>query len=128
MTDAFARFFSHPCTLLVIGGGVGTNARYWLGVWFVSREWTIHFPWHTFLINVLGSFVLGVVGVACRNRPEWFLLLGTGFCGGFTTFSTFSVETLGLIERSHPAVAAGYVFGSVAAGVAGAYAGIQLVK
>lgn len=128
MPDALARFLTHPCTLLVIGGGVGTNARYWLGAWFVTRGLTAHFPWHTFLINVTGSFVLGVVGIACRNRPGWFLLLGTGFCGGFTTFSTFSVETLGLIERNRPAAAAGYVLGSVLAGLAGAYAGVRLLK
>ena len=130
MLDSVARFLAHPCTLLLVGGGLGTNARYWLGVWFVTRGWTAHFPWHTFWINVVGSFLLGVVGMACRDedRRTWFLLLGTGFCGGFTTFSTFSIETLGMLEKGRTAAAFAYVLGSFLAGLFGAWAGVKLMK
>ena len=119
---------AHPCILLLVGGGVGANARHWLGVLFRDRGWSDRFPWHTFAINVLGSFVLGVVAVACKDRPRWYALLGAGLCGGFTTFSTFSVETVLLLERDRPAAAVGYAVGSVLAAVAGAWAGLRLMR
>jgi CrcB protein len=130
MLDTLARFLANPFTLLLVGGGLGTNARYWLGVWFAARGWSAHFPWHTFGINVAGSFLLGVVAVACRDedRRTWFLLLGTGFCGGFTTFSTFSVETLEMLQKDRAAAAVAYVLGSVLAGLFGAWAGVKLIK
>jgi CrcB protein len=112
--------------LLSAGGATGTVLRYAVAEWFKLREWVEHFPWHTFTINVLGSFVLGVFAVICSQRPGWLLLLGTGFCGGFTTFSTFSVETLVLLEKDRPAAAAGYAIGSVVAGLFGAWAGVKL--
>jgi protein CrcB len=83
---------------------------------------------HTFAINAAGSFVLGMVAVLCHNRPGWFLLLGTGFCGGFTTFSTFSVEALSLFEKDRPGAAIGYMIGSVVAGILGAWAGLKLAR
>lgn len=119
---------THPAVLVFVGGGVGANARYWLGHWFAARGWTAHFPWHTLVINVLGSFVLGVVIVACKDRPGWFLLLGAGFCGGFTTFSTFSVETLLLVERARTGAVLAYTMGSVLAAVAGAWMGARMMR
>jgi CrcB protein len=126
MTAAY--YLTHPCVLLMVGGGVGANLRYWLGVWFRHRGWTDTFPWHTFVINVVGSFVLGVVLVGCKDRPLWFALLGAGLCGGFTTFSTFSAETVQLVEADRIGAAAGYAAGSVLAAVLGAWAGIRVMK
>jgi fluoride ion exporter CrcB/FEX len=99
--------------LLAVGGSAGTIARYAVSEWFKLRDW-----------------VLGFVALLCQfyNRPGWLLLLGTGFCGGFTTFSTFSVEALALLEKGRPWAAAGYAFGSVVAGILGAWVGVKLAS
>lgn len=119
---------SHPCVLLLVGGGLGANARYWLGELFKSRHWADDFPWHTFAINVLGSFALGLVAATCKDRPHWQLFLGVGICGGFTTFSTFSVEALTMLEKDRWIAAGGYVLGSGFAAIAGAALAMKLVR
>lgn len=119
---------THPCVLLLLGGGLGANARYWLGEWFKARHWSDDFPWHTIAINVLGSFVLGFVAALGKDRQAWHLFLGVGVCGGFTTFSAFSVETLEMIEKDRGLAAAGYVCGSVVAGVVGAAAAMRMAR
>lgn len=123
LADAFT---ARHVALLAAGGAAGTVARYAVGLWFKEREWSDQFPWHTLTINVAGSFLLGLIAVLLVNRPGWFLLLGTGFCGGFTTFSTFSIEALSLFEKGRPGAAIGYVCGSVLAGVVGAWAAVKL--
>ena len=122
-------------TLMVLGGGaVGTWARYGVSLWFKDRGLAQTFPWGTFVINVSGSFILGAVFVAINLRmpPErrvWFLLLGTGFCGGYTTFSTFSLEAVELaIVRKQPWLALAYVAGSVVAGFIGVTLGWWLAE
>ena len=132
MPDWLISFVAHPITLLMFGGGVGANARYWLGALVRALHATTAFPWATFAINVGGSVVLGFVAALCLNHPNesrrvWYLLLGTGFCGGFTTFSTFSLETLELMQSGRMWTAAGYVSGSVAAGVFGLWLAMKLV-
>lgn len=93
--------FTHPVILLTIGGAAGTNARYWLSVWIHDQKWTTHFPLATLLINVSGSLLLGLLVVPFQNRlPHWWILLGVGFCGGYTTFSTFAFETTALIRTT----------------------------
>lgn len=120
--------------LLAVGGGAGANARYWLGLWVrdaqLRRLGAVEFPWATFLVNVSGSVVLGVVAALYVAHPDparraWYILLGTGFCGGFTTFSTFSLETVELLRGGRPGAAAGYALGSVAAGVAGLWVALR---
>ena len=120
--------FSHPFVLLLVGGGVGANLRYWLGIAFQSRGWTADFPWHTFAINVVGSLVLGFLTIAYKDRPATLLLLGTGVCGGFTTFSTFSVETVNLLENERYFAACAYALGSVLAAITGAAIGLRIAK
>jgi fluoride exporter len=131
MPDWLTSFVTHPVTLLTLGGGAGANARYWLGALVRAVHGTTVFPWTTFFINVSGSVLLGFVAALFLKHPDesrrvWYLLLGTGFCGGFTTFSTFSLETLELMQEGRPWTAAGYVSGSVAAGVFGLWLAMKL--
>lgn len=95
---------TNKVVLLSIGGAAGTNARYWLGQWIkpLANQWQLPFL-GTLLSNVIGSLVLGVVAglFGARLRPEHdalFLLFGVGFCGGYTTFSTFEYETFTLVR------------------------------
>lgn len=117
---------------VMAGGSAGSAARHIVNR--LANEFAepllVRFPWHTFGINVLGSFVLGLVIVWYKNHPQpgWLLLLGTGFCGGFTTFSTFSLEIIALIERDRPVAAVGYVLGSVLLGLAAAWAAVKLAR
>ncbi len=111
--------------LVFVGGGAGANARYWLDVLVRKSLGEGGLPWATLFINVSGSAALGVVSAVYLGRPDdargraWALLLGTGFCGGYTTFSTFSREASQLLRDGRPAAAAAYAGGSVAAGVVG---------
>ena len=86
--------------LVLLGGAVGAPARY-LTDRAVQRRSNGVFPWGTLCVNVIGSLVLGVVAAAvyAGSAPEWVLtLVGTGFCGALTTFSTFGYETVRLLE------------------------------
>jgi CrcB protein len=115
-----AAFFTHPATVVGIGGAAGANARYWIGLWFRTQPWAQHYYWGTFVINVSGSIALGIVAVLCRDRAGvGFLLLGTGFCGGYTTFSTFSLEVAEFMQKGRWDLALLYVSTSVAAGFIG---------
>ena len=116
-----------PVTLLCVflGGGVGSVCRYLLG-WLISPGGFTTFPWATFLINLIGSFSLGLLFAMTKDKPTVYALLGVGFCGGFTTFSTFSVEVLQLVERDRFDLAAGYLLASVVAGIAFAWLGYKL--
>lgn len=121
-----ADWFPGPAASLAVvaGGGAGAWVRFAVQRLFAAGPDA--FPWPTFGINVAGSILLGVLVVACRDRPTLALLAGTGFCGGFTTFSTFSIELVRLLEQGRPAAAVGYAAGSVLAGVAGAAIGVRL--
>ena len=106
--------------LLVSAGAVlGANARYWLGVLF-ARVVTPGFPWATLTINVSGSLLLGgFLGFASRRMPHpgWSLVLAVGFCGSYTTFSTFGYEVFSLLQSRAVATALGYVAASTAVGL-----------
>jgi len=115
--------------MLIVGGAFGTLLRYWIGKWFNTQPWGQSFPYGTFVINVTGSFILGFIAVVILERlpPEhqnWYLLIGTGFCGGFTTFSTFEWETFKLVRDGSYWYAIANVFGSVIVGFIGVVLGV----
>ena len=104
--------------LVMLGGAIGSALRYGVGLWI--QPLLPGFPWATLLVNVLGSFAIGVVLALVMNNQlsqEWRLFLAVGVLGGFTTFSTFSFETLGLIEQNQWGKALGYVSSSVVLGL-----------
>ncbi len=91
-----------PILIVFLGGGFGSVLRYLLSKW-ISALHTQSFPWGTFTVNVIACLVLGViVGVADQKQiisPTMRLFWTVGFCGGFSTFSTFSIETLQLMQN-----------------------------
>lgn len=114
--------------LVVAGAMVGAPLRYLTDRTVQARHDTV-FPWGTFLVNVAGSLVLGLVtgaAVAGAAPQRVHLLLGTGLCGALTTYSTFSYETLRLAEDGARLFAAVNVALSVAAGLGAAFAGAAL--
>jgi CrcB protein len=113
---------------LSVGGVLGVNARYWLGV-LINRWLGSHFPWATFTINITGSFAIGLCMVFLgRWLPHSYtrLVVVVGFLGGYTTFSSYSFESLTLWEQGKHGLCLAYMFGSVAAGFAGVVLGTAL--
>jgi fluoride exporter len=114
--------------LVFLGGAVGAPLRYLTDRWIQSRQrW--RFPVGTTVVNLVGCLLLGVVagGVAKAGwSPDVQALIGTGLCGGLTTFSTFSVEAVELLQGQFAVRAAGYVALSAAGGVALAAVGWSL--
>ena len=111
--------------LVLIGGALGAPVRYVVDLMVQSRHDSV-LPWGTFVANAAGSLVLGATagGVAAAGSPHWLLtLVGTGFCGALTTFSTFSFETVRLAEEGALGAAAVNVAGSVLVGAAACAAG-----
>ena len=111
--------------LVLVGGAVGAPVRYLTDV-SVQRLHRTPFPWGTWTVNVAGSFVLGVVVAAA---PNWTVtLVGSGFCGALTTFSTFSGETVTLFLRQQYGWTATIVVAHVLGSLLLTFAGIQLVR
>src|SRR5439155_20206844 len=105
---------------------------YGLGRWFNSQPWGQSFPYGTLLINVPGSFLLGAAAVIILERlppqhQDLYLLVGTGFCGGYTTFSTFEWETFKLIRDGSYGPALANLVGSVVAGFVGVLLAVAFV-
>lgn len=112
---------------IFIGGFLGGMCRFLVGEMFFN----IHpFPVETFVVNLVGCFFLGWFLAFVKNkqklRPEIILFFGTGFTGSFTTFSTFSVETIALLQNNQIAFALFYVLGSILLGLLSSYSGYRL--
>ena len=124
-----------------LGGTLGTACRYLIGQAMSSRpaatasRWPAGFPLSTFAINICGAFLLGVLlellshaGLDRGWRRMIRLLVGTGFLGGFTTYSALATDTVGLIHAGHLAEAAGFALGTALVGLAACFAGVLLAR
>lgn len=117
--------------IVFLGGGLGAVMRHGINI-LVGRTLGTGFPWSTFLINISGSLIMGLVAAYFAFKGEasqsWRLFLTTGILGGYTTFSAFSLDAALLYERGEIASAAIYVLGSVVLSIAGLFAGLYLVR
>jgi fluoride exporter len=115
--------------LVFLGGGLGSICRFGLGHWLTGYRY--QFPWATFAANVLACLVLGVLvmlNMKGRLGGQASVLLMAGFCGGFSTFSTFSNETVQLMIAGHWLRAGVYTFASLFFCLAAIYLGMKLVS
>jgi CrcB protein len=117
--------------LVFLGGGLGAMLRHGINV-ATPRLLGNGFPWSTFLINITGSLIMGLVAgwfAFKGDAPQsWRLFLTTGILGGYTTFSAFSLDTALLYERGELGLAAAYVAGSVALSIVGLFAGLWIIR
>jgi CrcB protein len=117
--------------LVFVGGGLGSTLRHIINV-VSGRLLGTAFPYHTFIINITGSIVMGLIAGYLAFKGEasqpWRLFLMTGVLGGYTTFSAFSLDAALLYERGAIGLALAYVIGSVALSILGLFAGLALVR
>ena len=119
--------------LVFLGAGLGGCLRHTINL-LAARAFGINFPWGTFIINISGSLVMGLIAgwLAFRAGESWTqhvrLFLLTGILGGYTTFSAFSLDAALIYERGQLGMSALYVFGSVGLAIAGLFSGLAIVR
>jgi CrcB protein len=115
---------------VAIGGAVGSLLRYFVAS--AIQHPTMQFPWGIFVVNITGGFLMGVIvelsALKLQISPEVRAFLTVGILGGYTTFSTFSLDSALLIERGAYVAAAGYIIGSTVLSIAALFAGLALVR
>lgn len=118
-----------PILQVALGGALGASARYLTGIATI-RLLGRGFPWGTLTVNILGSFLMGILVVALLhlNGNRFAPLLMTGLLGGFTTFSAFSLDAVTIFERGETGLAALYVGASVLLSIAALFAGLTLAR
>lgn len=117
--------------LVATGSAIGGVLRFLTGKW-ITQLIVSSFPWPTFLVNIIGSFFIGLF-LAMQSRSasisqQTLLFLTTGICGGFTTFSAFSLEQLNLIRHGNAGIAVVYALVSVLIGLLAAWLGFHAVR
>ncbi len=114
-----------------LGGGLGSILRY-LSQKMALRIYPIQFPWGTFTVNIIGCLLIGIFwGMnfkTIESNENWKLLLMTGLCGGFTTFSAFTLEGIGLLKEQKLALFFLYIAASIMIGLAATYLGMKLSR
>jgi fluoride exporter len=114
--------------LVGLGGMIGSMLRYLFAVIIKPSS----FPYATLSVNIIGCLIIGlVIGITLKTGSEndgWKLFLATGLCGGFTTFSAFSLECIDLIQQQRYAAVTAYISLSIILGLAATFAGLQLAK
>jgi CrcB protein len=123
-------FDGRELAAVFVGGAIGTLAR--AGLETLAAPAPGHWPWPTFIVNIVGAFLLGYfvtrllerLPTSSYRRP----LLGTGLCGGLTTFSTMQVETIKMLEHHDYGLAVGYTVASIAAGLVAVYVATAMVR
>lgn len=124
----------HPLIWVALGGAIGSMARFGVSSLVVKQVNPVNFPWSTFSVNILGCMLAGVFLVVAETMQsisqEARLFIVTGLLGGFTTFSAFGIETLGLIKRGEMLIALSYASLSIIVGVLAmwlVYSGLKLI-
>ncbi len=124
-----AQLFSHPAFLVAAGGALGSCLRYGVGQGLSPLATILPFPLATTLVNVFGSLLLGCIAGSVHDRTQWiYVLLGIGFCGGFTTFSTLSLELVEQLKNGRIGYALLECTLNVVLGVLALYVGLNLCK
>lgn len=119
-----------PYLLAGAGSFIGGILRFAISHFFATRH-AAAFPYHTLGINVLGSFIIGIIAAAALRgtiTEDWKVFAAVGICGGFTTFSAFSLEMLDLLRSGSTGAALIYAAASLLLGPAAAFAGFSLFK
>ena len=113
--------------LVGLGGSIGSMVRYAVSLLTNSKL----FPYATLSVNIIGSFIIGIVFALSIKEAglsnNWRLFLATGICGGFTTFSAFSLENMGLLQSGRIGIALTYIILSIVLGIAATFLGYLLI-
>ncbi len=120
-----------PILLVMLGGAFGSAARYLTGK-FALAWLGPNYPWGTLAVNLIGGLLMGALtGILARHAPgntQWWPLLGVGVLGGFTTFSSFSLDLIHMLERGEWGMGLGYILASVVGAALALFAGLSFAR